>query len=418
MIERGSARTRLQRAVGDDLAAVLPGPGPDVDDPVRGPDRLLVVLHDEHRVAQVAQPRQRGDQLGVVPLVEADGRLVEDVEDAHQRRPDLGRQPDPLRLAAREADARAVERQVVQAHVHEEPEPGDDLLEHLAGDRPLALRDALSESSAAQSSASVTDSADTSRDAPAVHGHGQDLRPQPAARARGARLLDHELLELGPDVLGLRLLVAALEVRDHALERGDVRVLAALVAVLDDDLLVLGGVRAGTPSPRAAGPRPASSMLQPCEANTASVIFMRHEISVGILFHGDQGARLDALGPVRDHEVRVHHQLRAEAGAGGAGAVRRVERERAGLQLVDGGPVVRAGVALARTIRSSKAGGSPSRGTGAMTTTPSPRRSAVSTESARRDVSGSGIGSAGLRVDRAGRRRRAPSPPGRPRGGR
>ena len=38
---------------------------------------------------------------------------------------------------------RPVERQVVQADVHEEPEPRDDLLEHLAGDRPLALGDAV-----------------------------------------------------------------------------------------------------------------------------------------------------------------------------------------------------------------------------------------------------------------------------------
>ena len=48
----------LERAVGDDLAAVLPCPGADVDDPVGGPDRLLVVLDDEDRVAEVAQPRR------------------------------------------------------------------------------------------------------------------------------------------------------------------------------------------------------------------------------------------------------------------------------------------------------------------------------------------------------------------------
>ena len=79
---------------------MLARPGPDVDDPVGRPDRLLVVLDDEHRVAQVAQARERRDELGVVALVEADRRLVEDVQDAHQRRADLGRQPDALRLAA------------------------------------------------------------------------------------------------------------------------------------------------------------------------------------------------------------------------------------------------------------------------------------------------------------------------------
>ena len=134
---------RLERPIGDDLAAVLPRPGPDVDDPVGRPDRLLVVLDDEHRVAEVAKPRQRRDQLGVVALVKPDRRLVEDVEDAHQRRPDLRRQADPLGLAARQRHARPVEGQVIQADVDEEPEPGVDLLEHLVGDRPLALGELL-----------------------------------------------------------------------------------------------------------------------------------------------------------------------------------------------------------------------------------------------------------------------------------
>jgi hypothetical protein len=50
-----------ERAGGDDLAAVLTGPGPDVDDVVRDPDRLLVVLDDDHRVAEVAEPHQGVD---------------------------------------------------------------------------------------------------------------------------------------------------------------------------------------------------------------------------------------------------------------------------------------------------------------------------------------------------------------------
>jgi hypothetical protein len=34
-----------------DVAAVLAGAGPDVDDPVRGPDGVLVVLDHDERVA-------------------------------------------------------------------------------------------------------------------------------------------------------------------------------------------------------------------------------------------------------------------------------------------------------------------------------------------------------------------------------
>ena len=46
------------------------------------------------------QPDQRLDQPMVVALVQADRRLVEDVQHAHQPGADLRRQPDPLRLAA------------------------------------------------------------------------------------------------------------------------------------------------------------------------------------------------------------------------------------------------------------------------------------------------------------------------------
>jgi len=46
----------LRQPAGDDhLAAVAAGARPQVDDVVRRPDRLLVVLHDEHAVAEVAQ---------------------------------------------------------------------------------------------------------------------------------------------------------------------------------------------------------------------------------------------------------------------------------------------------------------------------------------------------------------------------
>ena len=335
----------LQRAVRDDLAAVLPRPGPDVDHPVRRPDRLLVVLHDQHRVAEVAQPGERRDQLRVVPLVEADRRLVEDVQHAHQRRADLRREPDPLRLAAREADARPVDGQVVEPDVHEEAEPGDDLLEDLAADRPLALGDLAAQRRGPVERLGHRQGRDLGDVAP-VHGHRERLGPQPTALAGGARLLDHELLELRPDVLGLGLLEPALEVRDDPLERRDVAVLAALVAVAHDDLLVLGRVQQvldrlvrqvlhrDVDPPAARGEDRLRDLHPPRDLG-------RH------LVPRDQGAGLDAPGAVRDHEVGLDDQLRPEARARRAGAVRRVEREAPRLQLVDRRPVVRAAVALA-----------------------------------------------------------------------
>src|SRR5207248_5841053 len=102
------------------LAAVLTGAGADVDDPVGGADGVLVVLHHDQRVAQVPQPGQRLHQPVVVPLVQTDGRLVQHVQHADQTGPDLGGQPDPLRLATGQRASGPVQGQVVQADVEQE----------------------------------------------------------------------------------------------------------------------------------------------------------------------------------------------------------------------------------------------------------------------------------------------------------
>src|SRR5690606_26118537 len=132
-------RALLRRQLGirprvDDLAAALARKGPDVDDPVARLDRLLVVLDDDERVAEVAQRLERLDEAAVVALVQADRRLVEHVEHARESRADLGREADALRLAARQGSRRAAECQIVEAHAQEELEAHADLAQHLPGD--------------------------------------------------------------------------------------------------------------------------------------------------------------------------------------------------------------------------------------------------------------------------------------------
>ena len=126
------------RAAVDDLAAVLAGAGPDVDDPVGDLDGVLVVLDDDQGVAEVLEADQGLDQALVVALVQADAGLVEHVEDADQAGADLGGEPDALRLAARQRARGPVEGEVVEADVEQEVEPLLDLLEHPLADLALA----------------------------------------------------------------------------------------------------------------------------------------------------------------------------------------------------------------------------------------------------------------------------------------
>ena len=75
----------VYRALEHDLAAVAARARADVHDVVSREHGVLVVLDHDKRVAEVAQPPQGRKQLVVVALVQTDGRLVEDIQHAHQR---------------------------------------------------------------------------------------------------------------------------------------------------------------------------------------------------------------------------------------------------------------------------------------------------------------------------------------------
>ena len=82
----------------DDLAAVHSRSGAHFDDVIGGANGVFVVFDDNHGVADVAKALKRRNRLGVVLRMQADARLVEHVEHAHQTESELGRQPNPLRL--------------------------------------------------------------------------------------------------------------------------------------------------------------------------------------------------------------------------------------------------------------------------------------------------------------------------------
>src|SRR5262249_7417477 len=92
----------LQWPFGHDLAAVHARTGAEFDNVIRGPNCVGVVLHDDHRIAQIAKPFQRLDHFDVVFGMQSDARFVQHVQHPHQTRADLRRKPDTLRFAARQ----------------------------------------------------------------------------------------------------------------------------------------------------------------------------------------------------------------------------------------------------------------------------------------------------------------------------
>ena len=99
------------------------GTGPDIDNMIGVTDGVLVVLHYQHGIAEVAQVNQRLEQALVIPLMEADGGFIEDIHDADQPRPDLAGQADALGLAARERLGAAVQAQIIQADINQKAIP-------------------------------------------------------------------------------------------------------------------------------------------------------------------------------------------------------------------------------------------------------------------------------------------------------
>ncbi len=136
----GGVHDLLRGAAGHHLASVDPGPGADVHDIVGGPHGVLVVLHHQEGVAQVPEVLHGVQEHVVVPLVEADGGLVQDIEHPHEGGADLGGQADALALAAGEGGRGPAQGQVLEAHRLEEAQAVLDLLEDALGNDASSAR--------------------------------------------------------------------------------------------------------------------------------------------------------------------------------------------------------------------------------------------------------------------------------------
>jgi hypothetical protein len=137
--DRRRSHDLLWRACDDHVSAQSPCSRSKIENKIGVADGLFIVLDDEHRVAQVAKFFESLNEAVVVALMQADGGLVEDVEDAAQARADLRGEADALALAAGERSGAAVEREIVEADGAEELETLGDLAANALGDQRFAL---------------------------------------------------------------------------------------------------------------------------------------------------------------------------------------------------------------------------------------------------------------------------------------
>nr|BFF16926.1 hypothetical protein GCM10025730_04470 [Promicromonospora thailandica] len=100
----------------------MPGPGPEVDDPVGVRHDGLVVLDDDDGLAGVHETVQQGEQVVDVGQVQACGGFVEHVDAA--RFPEVGGELEALALAAGQGGQRLADGEVPEADVGQAPQDG------------------------------------------------------------------------------------------------------------------------------------------------------------------------------------------------------------------------------------------------------------------------------------------------------
>ena len=302
------------------------------------------MLDHHQRVAQVAQGAQRGKQPVVVPLVQADRRLVQYVQHPGQRGADLRGQADALRLAARQRARAAAQCQVVQTHVHQEAQPRVDLPENLLGDEPLlfAQLDRLKEARAVPDG-QIADLGDRF----AAHRDRQRLALEPAPAAHRAGHLLHQRADAVLHHVGAGLFVSPFQVGHDPLERCVEGGPAPAALIGDADLLLARAVEDFVEDflRQAAHRRVQRKAVvrgERLEVGARHAAPVEGAVPAADLYR----ALIERERPVGQHAVRVDLLQHAQTHAGRARAVGIVEGEHARGELAHRHAAVRTGVVL------------------------------------------------------------------------
>ena len=315
----------------------------DIDDIIGGLHRFLVVLHHNNGIAQVAQVFQRLYQSGVIPLVQSDGGLVQNIQHPHQTGADLGGQPDALAFAAGKGAGGAGQRQVVQPHVGKKEQPAPDLLEDLSGNALLHFGQGKGFHKVQRLLyAHLAEIADID----AADGHRQYFRPQAVAVAVGTGDRRHKGGDIVPHPVAAGFLKPPLQVIYDPLKVVDELALKSSGLPHHFKFLPFGAEQ------HQVQLVPWHLLHRDIQRH-AKVLFqpLKVHFSDGSLVTAPAGRLKGAVpdGTVRipHHQRRVHLLKNAQPGAGGAAAGGIVEGEHIGRKLLDGNIMVRAGIVLA-----------------------------------------------------------------------
>ena len=321
------------------------GTGAYVHDIVRAAHGVLVVLDHNDRIAQIPQVFQGSDELIVVPLMQADGRLVQHIEHTGQSAADLGGQADALALAAGQRARRPGQREVIQTHALQKLQAVFDLLHDLAADLLLLfgeVRLVLPDKFQLVPDGHLAELADVL----VPDGHGKHHRLQALSVAVRTLHAGHKAADFFLHPLAARLAEAALQIFHNALKGVVVHPAAELVGAVHLDLFAVGAVEQGV---HRLGAHLLDGRIQRKAVffTKAKIIHLAHRAFSVVPAAGLDGTLPDGKAAVGQDAILVHPHKGAKAGAFFAGAQRVIEGEQPGRQVTDGNAVLRAGKVLA-----------------------------------------------------------------------
>ena len=275
--------------------------------------------------------------------MQADARLIEDIQHAHQARTYLRRKPYPLALAARKRRRRAGQRKITQPDADEEAEPCLYLLDDAFGDHRVLFVELKPvyefQRLEYRKLRKLGDVHPADRD-------GERGLFEPAPIALRAIHLGHALLDIRAHRGALRLPVAALEIIDDALKFAFYNAEALVLFVSQLERLALCAVEDRVY-------RLLRQLLyRVCELEVVALcerveVHSRYRVPAHVVpARGRNSPVHYAEVRVRHDKLRVDEHLHAESRTLGARTVRTVERKQPRRQLLYGYAAVVTGVVL------------------------------------------------------------------------
>ena len=325
---RGLRRNLLGRPVSHEIAAQAAGSYAQIDNVVSPLDRLEVVFNDDNRVAQIAKLRESREKAVVVACVQSDGRLVENIEDSAQFRPDLRGEADALGFTAGKRRGGAVEAEIVEADSQQETDAPSDLFDDAAGHLLFALGEfevlGHFERLAGRKRGKVGDRQFGEPD-------GKALPPEPAAVARCAGGGGHEASQPGAEVFRGKGRMPLVEQAQQSLE-GIARLAGGEVIAAEEQVLLLFE----------------GEFLKSFPVRDAMLLGSGDQAAFDTRGQqaGCNASFKQRLAGVGNDLVGIEVPAASEAAASFTGAIRAVERERARLQNRDIGAAPGAGKLL------------------------------------------------------------------------